>query len=61
MVEYKQKVQQKYSNEERVLAQWLPEIQKTVWCIKNILSNSENETIGRQLITALQDAMAGAE
>ena len=61
MFEYKQKVQQKYSNEERVLAQWLPEIQKTVWCIKNILSNSENETIGRQLITALQDAMAGAE
>lgn len=61
MSEYKEEVQQKYSNEESVLTLWLPEFQKTVWCIKNTLSKNENEMIGSQLITALQNAMAGVE
>ena len=61
MPEHKQEVQQEDRTEERTLAQWLPELKKTVWCIKEILSNSENKTIGKQLITALQNAMAGGE
>jgi|GEM_PF-2826380 len=61
MSDHKQQGQQENTSEEKVLAHWLPELQKTVWYTKKILSNSENKAIGRQLITALQNTMAGGE
>ncbi|WP_378954465.1 STAS domain-containing protein [Pelosinus sp. sgz500959] len=61
MSEYKQELQQENSAGQAVFAKWLPELQKTVWCTRNILSNSENEIIGRQLIGALQNSLVGGE
>ena len=54
MSEHKQEFQQEKCIGKAVLAKWLPELQKTVWCTKNILSSSENAIIGKPLITALQ-------
>jgi rsbT co-antagonist protein RsbR len=59
MFEHKQEFQQENGAVQALLAKWLPELQKTVWCTKNILSTSEVATRGTQLITALLNALSG--
>lgn len=61
MSEHQQESQQENSVVQAVLAQWLPELQKTAWCTRNILSTSEVATKGMQLISALQHSLTGGE
>jgi len=57
MSEHKHELPQENSAVQAVLAQWLPELQKTAWCTQNILSTSEVASKGMQLIIALQNAL----